>query len=444
MARVFLSYRRADGPYAVGWISERLARLDEVTEVRTAYYDTELRAGDSFPDALDAAVDGCDVLLAVIGPEWAGHRADGSSRICEPDDWVAREIGAALSREVVVLPVLVDGAAPLSASMLPAALVPLVDKHALRFDGTDELDTIATHLRSHLDEIDRGRAARRGLLEPVSPPSMLPRRRALAEAGAAALVAGLVAWFVFSWFASGIDAADADLDGWVTATTLLWSLSAALGVLGAGAVRRYFRDGVRIRWPPIITAAVATSAVLVWTGLQPSADRDARLEVGQWLGSAGGVVLASPWVLTLAGSAWTTITADERDLGARAGVIARLGQASLVSAAALAVAASAGIITTAFAGALAERTGFGEQLRLIGQGALFAGLLAVVLVWSRTRLERSSIELRTDLATVPPEYRRHAEPVLLTEPLDRRARWIVVALALPLVAGIVAAVTIAT
>ena len=39
MARVFISYRRADGQYAVGWIEERLARLDEVTSVRTAFRD---------------------------------------------------------------------------------------------------------------------------------------------------------------------------------------------------------------------------------------------------------------------------------------------------------------------------------------------------------------------------------------------------------------------
>ena len=90
MARVFLSYRRADGRYAVGWIAERLTKLDEVTEVRTAFRDGELRCGDDFPAALAGEIESCDVLVAVIGPNWLGRRAEGTPRIQDPTDWVGR------------------------------------------------------------------------------------------------------------------------------------------------------------------------------------------------------------------------------------------------------------------------------------------------------------------------------------------------------------------
>lgn len=444
MARVFLSYRRADGPYAVGWIAERLARLDEVTDVRTAFYDTELRAGDQYPAALDAAVAECDVLLAVVGPNWRGERPDGTARIDDPEDWVAREISAALARDVVVLPVLVGGAEPLHAAALPPDHAPLAELHALRFDRADDLDAIVEHLRSHLDDIDRGRAIERGLSDPLTVPTSVPSSGVLVAAMLAAAVGAVVGWSLFEWFGTGTgtDTDPDSLERWTAATATLWAMSSAAAVTGLGFVSQRFRAGTRIRWAPVLLAFIGAISILAWTGLEPTTGSDGRVELGQWIGSTVAVVLLAPWALALTGAAWSTVDVDDRDIGGRAQVIGRLSQASLVSSGVIAFAAVLGVFTTAYAGASVDQSGLGEQLRIIGQGGLYTALLITTLTWSRTRLERLSVELRADLAAVPPAYRRHAEPLLVTEPYDHRARWIVPVLLLPLLAAVVAAFVI--
>ena len=442
MARVFLSYRRADGPYAVGWIAERLSRLDEGTEVRTAFYDTELRGGDRFPAALDSAVADSDVVVALIGPDWHGDHDDGTSRIQEADDWVARELTSALDHGKVVVPVLISDAEPLRATSLPTALAPLADLHSLRLDGLDDLDEIERHLHSHLDDLDRRHAIERGLSLPLSVPTLVPRPGVALGALAAAVLGAVIGWSVFGWIGDGSDADASSVDRWTVATAALWAVCSAAGVLGVDFVSQRIRADTRVRWGPVALAVVGAISILAWTGLQPTAGSDARIELGQWLGSGVAVALMAPWALALTSAAWTTIVLDDRDLGGRASVIGRLSQASVVSAGVIAVAAVFGVFTTAYAGAAVDRSGLGEQLRIIGQGGLYTALLIVALTWSRTRLERLSVELGGDLADVPPSYRQHAEVLLVTEPFDRRARWIVPILVLPLAAGMLAAFTI--
>src|SRR6185436_8507640 len=68
-----------------------------------------------------------------IGREWAGARdMTGSRRLDEPFDFVRLEIAAALARpNVLVVPVLVEGAAMPSAADLPENLKPLMRRHAV-------------------------------------------------------------------------------------------------------------------------------------------------------------------------------------------------------------------------------------------------------------------------------------------------------------------------
>jgi hypothetical protein len=86
------------------------------------------------------AVGSCDVLLALIGDQWLTAKdEDGQRRLDDPDDFVRLEIEAALTRDVRVIPILVDGARMPRAGELPASLGGLVRRQALelspaRFD----------------------------------------------------------------------------------------------------------------------------------------------------------------------------------------------------------------------------------------------------------------------------------------------------------------------
>jgi WD40 repeat protein len=81
---------------------------------------------------ITAAVARCDVLLALVGDQWLTITGeDGRRRLDDPDDFVRLEIEAALTRNVRVIPVLVDGARMPRAGELPPSLAKLVRRQAL-------------------------------------------------------------------------------------------------------------------------------------------------------------------------------------------------------------------------------------------------------------------------------------------------------------------------
>jgi hypothetical protein len=103
----------------------------------------------------------CDVLLVVIGPRWL-QQHDGASRLDDPRDWVRIEILSALNRNILVIPILVDGATMPSETDLPDELRPLAMYQALvlteagwRSELTRLVRRISAHQRA-LDNPDGG------------------------------------------------------------------------------------------------------------------------------------------------------------------------------------------------------------------------------------------------------------------------------------------------
>jgi hypothetical protein len=128
--RIFMSYRREDAAYPAGWLYDRLADHYGSSQIFKDVDSIEL--GDDFVQVITSAVGACDVLLAVIGPEWlTATDAHGRRRLDNPDDFVRLEIEAALSRRVRVIPILVDGASMPAAEQLPDSLAMLERRQAL-------------------------------------------------------------------------------------------------------------------------------------------------------------------------------------------------------------------------------------------------------------------------------------------------------------------------
>ncbi|MFN0283435.1 MAG: toll/interleukin-1 receptor domain-containing protein [Kineosporiaceae bacterium] len=128
--RIFISYRREDTAYPAGWLFDRLTEHYGEGQVFKDVDSIDL--GEDFVDAIDEAVGGCEVLLALIGDHWLDTAdAAGGRRLDDPDDFVRREVEAALRRGVRVVPVLVDGALmPLEADV-PPSLAPLTRRQAI-------------------------------------------------------------------------------------------------------------------------------------------------------------------------------------------------------------------------------------------------------------------------------------------------------------------------
>ena len=112
--------------------------------------------GEDFVKAIEATVAKCDVLIAVIGNDWLNSKDDhGHRRLDNPGDFVRMEIGAALKREIRVIPVLVDGALMPQSTDLPEDLRTLVRHNALlitdtSFDG--DCQRLAAAIRQILEE----------------------------------------------------------------------------------------------------------------------------------------------------------------------------------------------------------------------------------------------------------------------------------------------------
>ena len=90
-----------------------------------------IEAGADFADRIHATVTGCDVLLAVIGPNWLAPGPGGARRIDNPVDLVRAEIRSALVAGVAVVPVLVGGAGMPTADQLPPDIAQLARSNAL-------------------------------------------------------------------------------------------------------------------------------------------------------------------------------------------------------------------------------------------------------------------------------------------------------------------------
>lgn len=119
-----------------------------------------MKPGLDFVEQLDAEVSRCDVLLAIIGPNWLTAIDDrGQRRLDDDRDYVRIELAAALRRNIPVIPILVEGVPMPAASDLPKELESLTRRHALELRHTRfaaDADAITTALRNTLPHRKRG------------------------------------------------------------------------------------------------------------------------------------------------------------------------------------------------------------------------------------------------------------------------------------------------
>jgi hypothetical protein len=108
----------------------------------------------NFVKALREEVAKCEVLLAVIGPNWLSVQDEGGKRrLDSPNDFVRVEIAAALQRDIPVIPILLDGTKIPRADQLPTDIDELALRQALnvRYDSFHaDMDRLIKGLRAKL------------------------------------------------------------------------------------------------------------------------------------------------------------------------------------------------------------------------------------------------------------------------------------------------------
>lgn len=128
--RVFISYRREDTAAAAGRVYDRLA---QVLKKQDVFFDVSaIGAGEDFVKRIESEIGRCDVALIFIGDKWLGTAGpDAEPRLFDEDDYVRAELRAALTRPLLLLPVLVGGAHMPKPDELPADIRALTTRNAL-------------------------------------------------------------------------------------------------------------------------------------------------------------------------------------------------------------------------------------------------------------------------------------------------------------------------
>lgn len=122
---IFINYRVHDTAGETGRLVDRLKQHFYPDQI---FMDIDkIEPGLDFTKAIAKSLESCDIMLAVIGPNWLGKKeGSDTTRIKEKNDWVKTEIATALERDIRVIPVLVDGGELPAAAELPEDLQPLL------------------------------------------------------------------------------------------------------------------------------------------------------------------------------------------------------------------------------------------------------------------------------------------------------------------------------
>src|ERR1700720_2518587 len=125
MSTVFISYRREiTAGEARALFNELLGKLGK----NSVFMDVDsIALGRDFRGALQKTLESCDLMLVLIGKDWAEVKdEEGRPRLHDPGDFVRLEIEGALKRDIVVTPILVQGAHMPAPEQLPVEIRDLV------------------------------------------------------------------------------------------------------------------------------------------------------------------------------------------------------------------------------------------------------------------------------------------------------------------------------
>jgi TIR domain len=125
---IFISYRRADAPGHAGRIFDSLSRAFGTKQI---FMDvTAIQPGESFGRRIERTLDASGAVVVIVGREWLNLLKSREREVSERD-LVRAEMAAALKRDILIIPVLVEGAQMPTAAELPPDVQPLAERNAL-------------------------------------------------------------------------------------------------------------------------------------------------------------------------------------------------------------------------------------------------------------------------------------------------------------------------
>jgi hypothetical protein len=169
MGAVFISYRRGDSEGQARALS---IELGDLLGKESVFMDVDsIGLGRDFRQVLQESLQACDIMLALIGPNWLEAKdAAGNRRLDSPGDFVRQEIASALKRNIAVTPVLLQDASMPTPDRLPDDLKDLAYRNGFEISHTRwESDVREMLKRLGLIERTRSFVPRTSAPAPASP-----------------------------------------------------------------------------------------------------------------------------------------------------------------------------------------------------------------------------------------------------------------------------------
>jgi hypothetical protein len=151
--KIFISYRRSDSKIFTGRILDHLTRA---FGNRNVFRDIEdISAGRDFRKVLSDAVNEADIMLVMIGPQWASITdASSNKRLFDPQDFVRFEVESALKRTgIIIIPVLLLNTPMPTSEELPVELRELLYRNAVVIRDDPDFSTDIQRLVSQIRRI---------------------------------------------------------------------------------------------------------------------------------------------------------------------------------------------------------------------------------------------------------------------------------------------------
>ena len=167
---IFISYRRDDASFLAGRLYGRLLQHFPQDKI---FMDLDRMAhGEDLVKTIEKAIESTDLLIAVIGKQWA------ISDLENLDDHVHLELAAAFKRKIRVIPILVEGASMPRYDELPDDLKALALLNAWQISNAN-FDADCTHLFSAILGAKSRPPSRPGM--PDLPEATMPPAAPMAE-----------------------------------------------------------------------------------------------------------------------------------------------------------------------------------------------------------------------------------------------------------------------
>ena len=136
MPKIIISYRRADTLDIAMRIRDQLS-LRYGKELVFTDIDS-IPIGTDFLEHISSEIATCDVLLAIVGPNWLSGGREHKSGIESETDYVRLEVESALKQSISVVPVIVSGARMPQPSELPEPIRSFAHRNAAAIDFRPE------------------------------------------------------------------------------------------------------------------------------------------------------------------------------------------------------------------------------------------------------------------------------------------------------------------